>query len=79
MARIAGRENGFSVPAWNEKKRVSVEMNHNAVATRSHFPPFTLLQVICINAGPGSNGTVLPGTVYGGHYAMKLHRGPRNA
>ena len=79
MARIAGRENGFAVPAWNEKKRVSVEMNHNAVATRSSFSPFTLLQVSCINAGPGSNGTVFPGTVYGGHHAMKLHRGPRIA
>ncbi len=79
VARFAGRVNGFAVPVRTEKKRVSVEMNHNAVATRSSFSPFTLLQVICINAGPGSNGTGLPGTVYGGHYAMKLHRGPRIA
>ena len=79
VARYAGRENGFAVPAWNEKMRVSVEMNYNAVATRTHFPPFTLLQASCTNAGPGSNGTVLPGTVNGCHYAMKLHRGPRIA
>jgi len=54
-------------------------MHWLAVATRTHFSPFTLLQASCTNAGPGSNGTVLPGTVYGGHHAMKLHRGPRTA
>ena len=79
VARYAGRENGFAVPAWNEKMRVSVEMNQFAFATRSSFSPFTLLQVSCINTAPGSNGTVLPGTVNGGHHAMKLHRGPRTA
>ncbi len=79
VARYAGRENGFAVPAWNKKMRVSVEMHWLAVATRTHFPPLTLLQVSCINAGPGSNGTVFPGTVNGGHHAMKLHRGPRTA
>ena len=54
-------------------------MNQFAVATRTHFSLFTLLQVSCTNAAPGSNGTVLPGTVNGGHHAMKLHRGPRIA
>jgi len=71
LARFAGRENGFAVPAWNEKMRVSVEMHWLAVATRSSFSPFTLLQFSCTNAVPGSNGTVLPGTVYGGQLAMK--------